>query len=125
MMDSMRKCTVPRCNFSLPIPVISCIIEEEHHGGGVAHETYGAFSRIEILDKKAEILPAECDPGLFHTGGLIVQPIREIVPGIIRIIVEPDFLITDYFVVGGIGAALINAGLLTLMSIGVIYYLGM
>ena len=42
-----------------------------------------------------------------------------------NIIREPDFLITDYFVVGGVGAALINAGVLTLMSIGIIYFMGM
>ena len=36
--------------------------------------------------------------------GLFLQPIQEIGPGIVRLIKEPDFLITDYFVVGGVGA---------------------
>ncbi|MEG2349884.1 MAG: DUF1576 domain-containing protein, partial [Hungatella sp.] len=44
---------------------------------------------------------------------------------LVRIIREPDFLITDYFVIGGIGAALINAGILTLVSIAIVYFLGM
>ncbi len=83
------------------------------------------FHELRSLTRKQKFCLLSVIPVYFILVGLIVQPIREIVPGIIRIIVEPDFLITDYFVVGGIGAALINAGLLTLMSIGVIYYLGM
>ena len=56
-------------------------------------------------------------PLYFIVIGLFLQPINEIIPGIIRIVREPDVLITDYFAVGGIGAALINAGLTTLLSI--------
>ncbi|MDV3427216.1 MAG: DUF1576 domain-containing protein [Bacillota bacterium] len=36
--------------------------------------------------------------------------------GIIRIIEEPDFLISDYFGIGGIGAGLLNSGLLMVQS---------
>lgn len=64
-------------------------------------------------------------PVYFIVAGLILQPLPEIVSGIGRIIHEPDFLITDYFVVGGIGAALINAGILALISLAIIYFLGM
>ena len=63
-------------------------------------------------------------PIYFIVAGLVIQPVNEIIPGIINIFREPDFLITDYFLIGGIGAALINAGILTLISIGIIYYLG-
>ena len=55
----------------------------------------------------------------------MIQPLSDIIPGLWRIIKEPDFLITDYFLVGGIGAAFINAGILTLAAIGTIYFLGM
>lgn len=53
------------------------------------------------------------------------QPPGEILQGIITIIREPDFLITDYFIIGGVGAAFVNAGILTLVSIGIVYGLGM
>ncbi len=57
--------------------------------------------------------------------GLFLQPVTEIIPGLITIIKEPDFLITDYFLIGGIGTSFINAGLLTLLCIWTIYFLGM
>jgi len=64
-------------------------------------------------------------PVYFIVAGLIVQPFDTLLPGLWRLIVEPDFLITDYFVVGGVGAAFLNAGLLTIVSIAMIYFLGM
>lgn len=64
-------------------------------------------------------------PVYFIIVGLILQPPGEIIPGIIAIIKEPDFLITDYFLIGGVGAALVNAGVLTLISIYIIYLQGM
>lgn len=64
-------------------------------------------------------------PVYFIVVGLVVQPIREIGPGLMAIIKEPDFLITDYFIIGGIGTALINAGLLTLLCLFTLYGLGM
>ncbi len=57
--------------------------------------------------------------------GLFLQPFDKILPGLGRILVEPDILITDYFVVGGPGPALINAGVLTLISIYIIHRQGM
>lgn len=64
-------------------------------------------------------------PVYFIAAGLLLQPFDEIWRGIITIIREPDFLITDYIAIGGIGAAFINAGLLALLSIGIVYFLGM
>ena len=63
-------------------------------------------------------------PIYFIIAGFFLQPIDEIIPGLIVLLQEPDFLITDYFLVGGIGASFINAGVLTLCSIGMIYALG-
>lgn len=40
--------------------------------------------------------------------------------GVREIIVQPDILITDYFVVGGVGAAFFNAGCLTIISLGLL-----
>lgn len=54
-----------------------------------------------------------------------MQPVSEILSGMGSIIREPDFLITDYFVIGGIGAAFLNAGLITLILLLVLYLLHM
>lgn len=64
-------------------------------------------------------------PVYFIDVGLVLQPIGEIGPGLMAIVREPDFLITDYFIIGGIGAALINAGLMTLLCLTILYSLQM
>lgn len=64
-------------------------------------------------------------PIYFILAGLFFQSPSSIIEGLDTIIAEPDFLITDYFLIGGIGAAFLNAGTLTLMSILIIYFLGM
>ena len=64
-------------------------------------------------------------PAYFILVGFFLQSPGEILQGIFTIIREPDFLITDYFIIGGVGAAFVNAGILTLVSIGIVYVLGM
>ena len=64
-------------------------------------------------------------PAYFMIVGLFMQPPSEILSGLRSIIREPDFLITDYFVIGGIGAAFLNAGLITLVLLFVLYLLRM
>ena len=83
------------------------------------------FHELKSLTRKQKFLCLSLIPVYFIVIGLIVQPMGEILPGIVRIVREPDFLITDYFAVGGVGAALVNAGITTLMSIAIIYFLGM
>ena len=78
-----------------------------------------------MMSRGQKFLLLSLIPIYFMFIGLFLQPLDTILPGIIRLIREPDFLITDYFVVGGVGAALINAGVLTLMSIAIVYFLGM
>lgn len=77
------------------------------------------------LSRTQKFLLLALVPIYFMVAGLFLQPVEEIIPGIMTIIREPDFLITDYFIVGGIGAAFINAGALTLMSLAILYFLGM
>ncbi|HHU03192.1 MAG TPA: DUF1576 domain-containing protein [Christensenellaceae bacterium] len=48
--------------------------------------------------------------------GLFLGSFREIIDGILKIIVSPSILITDYFVLCGIGASLVNSGTLMLLS---------
>ena len=64
-------------------------------------------------------------PIYFISVGLIIQPFDSIVTGIYEIIRGPDFLITDYIAVGGMGAAFVNAGMMALISIYFVYSLGM
>ena len=64
-------------------------------------------------------------PAYFILVGFFLQSPGEILQGIFTIIREPDFLITDYFIIGGVGAAFVNAGILTLVSIGIVHGLGM
>ncbi len=77
------------------------------------------------LSRKQQFLLLAVIPCYFIVAGFLIQPFGGILEGIVNIVREPDFLITDYFVIGGIGAAFVNAGLLTLISIGIIYWLGM
>lgn len=77
------------------------------------------------LSRKVKFALLALVPVYFIAAGFVLQPIHEIGPGLMAIIHEPDFLITDYFLIGGIGAAFINAGILCLVSIGAVYLLGM
>lgn len=53
--------------------------------------------------------------------GLFLDSPLNIVKGIVKIILDPDFLITDYIGIGGIGAAFVNSGLVTLITILILY----
>lgn len=80
---------------------------------------------MKSLTRKQKFSLLALIPSYFTFSGFLLQPLNEIGPGILTLIREPDFLITDYFAVGGIGAALVNAGVLTLMILALIYFLGM
>ena len=56
--------------------------------------------------------------------GFLVNTPHEILSGMKNIIIESDILITDYFKVGGIGAAFANSGLLGLISIYILIHIG-
>lgn len=55
--------------------------------------------------------------------GFLSEPADMILQGLLKIIVEPATLITDYIAVGGIGAAFVNAGILMLISIVMMFVL--
>jgi hypothetical protein len=55
--------------------------------------------------------------------GFIIDSARNIIKGLRRILQEPDILITDYIGVGGMGASFVNAGLVALISILILYML--
>lgn len=77
------------------------------------------------LTRNGHFLLLALVPIYFIVVGFFLQPPDEILRGVVSIVREPDFLITDYFVIGGVGASFINAGFLTLMCIGIVYWLGM
>lgn len=49
--------------------------------------------------------------------GIVMDTPNNVISGLLNIIKEPDVLITDYIVVGGIGAAFVNSGLLTIIFV--------
>ena len=49
--------------------------------------------------------------------GLVLSPWDTLLPGLAAIHRSPDVLISDYFIIGGMGAAMLNAGLVTLASL--------
>ncbi len=77
------------------------------------------------LSRNLQYILLTLAPGYFLFWGLLLQPFPEMVRGLLKIFVEPDFLITDYVAVGGAGAALVNASLITIMCIILMYILGM
>ena len=83
------------------------------------------FRNYRPLSRRTKFQILALVPIYFIVAGLCLQPFDEIWRGIITIVQEPDFLITDYIAIGGIGAAFINAGVLTLLSIAIVYFLGM
>lgn len=57
-------------------------------------------------------------PLAFVAFGLSVDPPAAVWHGLIAILTSRDTLITDYIGLGGLGAAFVNAGLLTLLALG-------
>ena len=45
---------------------------------------------------------------------------RDILPGLYRIVTMQDLLITDYVYIAGVGAALVNSALVTIVSIVIV-----
>jgi hypothetical protein len=61
-------------------------------------------------------------PLAFLLFGLAVDPPETVFRGLVAILTSRDTLITDYIGLGGMGAAFVNAGLLTLMAVAVYYF---
>ena len=83
------------------------------------------MTTVKSLSREMKFFLLALIPIYFISVGLIIQPFDSIVTGIYEIIWEPDFLITDYIAVGGMGAAFVNAGMMALISIYFVYSLGM
>lgn len=79
----------------------------------------------QTFNTRTKYLLLACIPIYFMIVGFLLQPWDSIFPGFIKILQEPDFLITDYFVIGGVGAAFFNAGSITLLLLLVLYKMNM
>ena len=64
-----------------------------------------------------------CSVGLMLLG-LLMDPPREILHGLYKIVTMQDLLITDYISIAGPGAAFCNAGIVTIISICIIRFAG-
>jgi hypothetical protein len=71
---------------------------------------------VRYSDGVILLIVALC-PLAFVCFGLLVASPREILDGMVSILTSRDTLITDYIGLGGMGAAFVNAGLLTLLAI--------
>lgn len=60
---------------------------------------------------------------IFILFGCLVDSPKNIINGLIKIIKHSDILISDYIGVGGLGATFVNAGVLTLIAIFILYFL--
>ena len=56
---------------------------------------------------------------LMILAGVLMNPFQETIEGILRIALSPSMLITDYLALGGIGASLVNSGILMVLAIAV------
>lgn len=61
----------------------------------------------------------------FVVMGLFFQPLDELIEGFINITLDSSVLISDYIAIGGIGATFVNAGLLPLCSLMLMYRMDM
>ncbi len=63
-------------------------------------------------------------PILLVVTGLMLEPLPTIGTGLVEIVASPSVLLTDYLQVGGPGATLVNAGLLGILSVVLMYGAG-
>lgn len=85
----------------------------------------GEQKQQKILTRKQQFILLAMVPCYFMIAAFFFQTPVSIWKGLEALMREPDLLITDYFVLGGAGAAFINAGIVTLLCIGIVYALDM
>ncbi len=62
-----------------------------------------------------------CFAAFWAAFGIALDDPARILPGLWKIILTEDALITDYVEIAGVGAAFVNSALVTLISIGILY----
>ena len=76
----------------------------------------GVESQSQLLSDGTVLGIVAFYAGAFVVFGLVMSAPSEIFGGLLNILTVRDALLTDYIGVGGMGAAFVNAGLLTLMA---------
>ncbi|WIV13303.1 DUF1576 domain-containing protein [Proteiniborus sp. MB09-C3] len=75
------------------------------------------LSSYKQVSEKTKFIIISIFPVASFILAFFVSDFNEIINGLYKIIIQPDVLITDYIKVGGLGAALMNSALLTLINI--------
>ncbi len=84
------------------------------------------YSRqTSALERNKQYLLLCLGPLYFLIFGLILEPPIEMLHGLLTIVTEPAYLITDYFALGGPAATFVNASLVTLLCILIMYLIGL
>lgn len=77
------------------------------------------------IQRNRQFILLSLGPLYFLIIGLILEPPQVMLQGLFKILTEPDYLITDYFALGGPSATFVNASLVTLLCILIMYVIGM
>ena len=88
-------------------------------------ETINDKGGTALQDRDKKLFPATLafSIGLMLLGLTLEAPL-DILKGLWHIVTMQDLLITDYVSIGGPGAALVNAGLVTVISICIVRFSG-
>ncbi|TVR90071.1 MAG: DUF1576 domain-containing protein [Spirochaetaceae bacterium] len=73
---------------------------------------------INWQQRKWQVVFLTALPTLLILVGLFLQPLHDLLPGMLRILQSQSVLLSDYLEIGGAGATLINAGLCGFICIG-------
>lgn len=76
-----------------------------------------------IFDKLKPFLFLSVIPVSFIIFAFIFDTPKDIISGLYKIVLAPDILLTDYLEVGGFGATLVNASIITFLKLYIMYKL--
>lgn len=77
------------------------------------------------ISRHTQFLIISILPIAFLISAFIFDSPTNIFPGLYKIVMTPDILLTDYLVVGGFGATLVNVSLMALINIFIVYKLNL
>ena len=59
---------------------------------------------------------------IFIAAAMVFEPSPQLITGFLAILQAPDILVTDYIYVGGLGSALFNSGVTSLLALGMLVF---
>lgn len=93
---------------------LNVVLKERIGGNFLTKESVNNYDQVS---EKTKFIIMSIFPVASLILALFVSDFEEIINGLYNIIIHPDVLLTDYIKVGGLGAALVNSALLTLINI--------